>query len=161
MVAAMANFLGYDVYDLELTTVKDNSDLRKLLIETTGKSIIVIEDIDCSLDLTGQRKKKEKDENDAETGKEKDPISKKKREAEEESKRTSKVTLSGLEFHRWNLSCWGRQISTADVAENVMPKLRKQTENGEASSSKEEVAVKEDGVTSSKEVKQNGVIAQG
>jgi chaperone BCS1 len=110
MVAAMANFLGYDVYDLELTTVKDSSDLRKLLIETTGKSIIVIEDIDCLLDLTGQRKKKEKDENDAETGKEKDPISKKKREAEEESKRTSKVTLSGLEFHRWNLvSMWGRK----------------------------------------------------
>ncbi|KAG6742050.1 hypothetical protein POTOM_055334 [Populus tomentosa] len=76
MIAAMANFLGYD---LELTTVRDNSDLRKLLIETTGKSIVVIEDIDCSLDLTGQRKKKEKDENDAETGKEKDPISMKKR----------------------------------------------------------------------------------
>lgn len=96
MIAAMANFLGYDLYDLELTTVKDNSDLRKLLIETTGKSIVVIEDIDCSLDLTGQRKKKEKDENDAETGKEKDPISKKKKEVEEESKRTGKVTLSGL-----------------------------------------------------------------
>ncbi|KAL3568374.1 hypothetical protein D5086_031025 [Populus alba] len=96
MIAAMANFLGYDLYDLELTTVKDNGDLRKLLIETTGKSIVVIEDIDCSLDLTGQRKKKEKDENDAETGKEKDPISKKKKEAEEESKRTGEVTLSGL-----------------------------------------------------------------
>uniref|UniRef100_A0A0D3A8V8 AAA+ ATPase domain-containing protein n=1 Tax=Brassica oleracea var. oleracea TaxID=109376 RepID=A0A0D3A8V8_BRAOL len=52
MVAAMANFLDYDVYDLELTTVKDNTELRRLLIETSGKSIIVIEDIDCSLDLT-------------------------------------------------------------------------------------------------------------
>lgn len=58
MVAAMANFLDYDVYDLELTTVKDNTELRRLLIETSGKSIIVIEDIDCSLDLTGQRKQK-------------------------------------------------------------------------------------------------------
>ena len=96
MITAMVNFLGYEVYDLELTTVKDNSDLWKLLIETTGKSIVVIEDIDCSLDLTGQRKKREKDENDAETGKENDPISKKKKEAEEESKRTGKVTLSGL-----------------------------------------------------------------
>ncbi|KAJ6960570.1 hypothetical protein NC653_038563 [Populus alba x Populus x berolinensis] len=38
----------------------------------------------------------EKDENDAETGKEKDPISKKKKEAEEESKRTGEVTLSGI-----------------------------------------------------------------
>ncbi|GLU01979.1 hypothetical protein SLE2022_192540 [Rubroshorea leprosula] len=34
MIAAMANFLNYDVYDLELTTVKDNTELRRLLIET-------------------------------------------------------------------------------------------------------------------------------
>ena len=60
MIAAMANFLDYDVYDLELTAVKDNTELRKLMIETSSKSIIVIEDIDCSLDLTGQRKKKAK-----------------------------------------------------------------------------------------------------
>ena len=61
MIAVMANLLHYDIYDVELTSVKDNTELRKLLIETTSKSIIVIEDIDCSLDLTGQRKKK-KDE---------------------------------------------------------------------------------------------------
>ncbi|KAL3596161.1 hypothetical protein D5086_007798 [Populus alba] len=84
MIAAMANLLDYDVYDLELTTIKDNSELRKLLIETKGKSIIVIEDIDCSLDLTGQRKKR-KEKDDDEADKEKDPISKKKKEAEEES----------------------------------------------------------------------------
>ncbi|PKI46400.1 hypothetical protein CRG98_033204 [Punica granatum] len=53
MIAAMANLLGYDLYDLELMAVKDNTELRKLLIETSSKSIIVIEDIDCSLDLTG------------------------------------------------------------------------------------------------------------
>ncbi|MED6192052.1 AAA-ATPase ASD, mitochondrial [Stylosanthes scabra] len=89
MIAAMANFMNYDLYDLELTAVKDNTELRKLLIETPSKSIIVIEDIDCSLDLTGQRKKK-KEENENE--KEKDPM---KRAQEEESK-GSKVTLSGL-----------------------------------------------------------------
>ncbi|XP_027925487.1 AAA-ATPase ASD, mitochondrial-like isoform X2 [Vigna unguiculata] len=67
MIAAMANLLGYDLYDLELTAVKDNTELRKLLIETSSKSIIVIEDIDCSLDLTGQRrKKKEKEEEEQE-----------------------------------------------------------------------------------------------
>ena len=60
MIAAMANFLDYDVYDLELTAVKNNTDLRKLFIETTGKSIIVIEDIDCSVDLTGKRRKSKK-----------------------------------------------------------------------------------------------------
>lgn len=60
MIAATANLLDYDVYDLELTSVRDNKELRRLLAETSSKSIIVIEEIDCSLDLTGQRKKKEK-----------------------------------------------------------------------------------------------------
>ncbi|KAL0307358.1 UNVERIFIED_CONTAM: AAA-ATPase ASD, mitochondrial [Sesamum angustifolium] len=58
MIAAMANLLKYDVYDLELTAVKDNTELRKLLIDTASKSIIVIEDIDCSLDLTGRGEEK-------------------------------------------------------------------------------------------------------
>ncbi|GKC00985.1 AAA-ATPase ASD, mitochondrial-like protein, partial [Tanacetum coccineum] len=61
MIAAMSNFLEYDIYDLELTSVQDNTDLRKLLTQTSTKSIIVIEDIDCSLDLTGKRKKKNED----------------------------------------------------------------------------------------------------
>ncbi|KAK7388504.1 hypothetical protein VNO78_23321 [Psophocarpus tetragonolobus] len=54
MIAAMANFLGYDIYDLELTEVHNNSELRKLLMKTTSKSIIVIEDIDCSINLTNR-----------------------------------------------------------------------------------------------------------
>ncbi|CAL9224145.1 unnamed protein product [Arabidopsis halleri] len=92
MIAAMANFLEYDVYDLELTTVKDNTELRRLLIETSGKSIIVIEDIDCSLDLTGQRKqKKEEEEDEDETS----PIEKQMKKDQGENK-GSKVTLSGL-----------------------------------------------------------------
>ncbi|KAF8659642.1 hypothetical protein HU200_058401 [Digitaria exilis] len=64
MIAAMANYLDYDIYDIELTSVHSNSELRKLFIETKGKSIIVIEDIDCSLDLSGARKKKNKEEED-------------------------------------------------------------------------------------------------
>ncbi|XP_048434615.1 AAA-ATPase ASD, mitochondrial-like [Pyrus x bretschneideri] len=90
MIAAMSNLMDYDVYDLELTTVKDNTELRKLLIDTPSKSIIVIEDIDCSLDLTGQRKK-EKDEEDKEENK--DPFRKMR---EDQEKTPSKVTLSGL-----------------------------------------------------------------
>ena len=94
MIAAMANLLAYDVYDLELTAVKDNMELRKLLIETTSKSIIVIEDIDCSLDLTGQRKKKgdklSDDEND------KVGLELGRKEAKEDGSSGSKVTLSGL-----------------------------------------------------------------
>ena len=53
--------------------MRTNTDLRKLFIETTSKSIIIIiEDIDCSLDLTGKRKKKKKQaaaEGDGESGK--------------------------------------------------------------------------------------------
>ncbi|KAL9293074.1 AAA-ATPase [Arabidopsis thaliana] len=59
MITAMANLLNYSIYDLELTAIQNNSELRKLLTATSNKSIIVIEDIDCSLDLTGKRKKKE------------------------------------------------------------------------------------------------------
>ncbi|KAK3006802.1 hypothetical protein RJ639_015763 [Escallonia herrerae] len=92
MIAAMANLLRYDVYDLELTAVKDNSELRKLLIETTSKSIIVIEDIDCSLDLTGQRKKKgDKCEELEEMVK-----AEASRKEPKEDNMSSRVTLSGL-----------------------------------------------------------------
>ncbi|CAA7032873.1 unnamed protein product [Microthlaspi erraticum] len=90
MISAIANFLEYDVYDLELTTVKDNSELKKLLLETQGKSIIVVEDIDCSLDLTGQRKTKKEEDDDEE--KKKEAEKKERREGEKQSK----VTLSGL-----------------------------------------------------------------
>lgn len=58
MIAAMANFLGYDIYDLELTEVHNNSELRKLLMKTSSKSIIVIEDIDCSINLTNRKNNK-------------------------------------------------------------------------------------------------------
>ncbi|KAK7316371.1 hypothetical protein VNO77_35370 [Canavalia gladiata] len=91
MIAAMANLLGYDLYDLELTAVKDNTELRKLLIETSSKSIIVIEDIDCSLDLSGQRRKKK----EVEEEQEKDPRQKQLGMQEKDAK-TSQVTLSGL-----------------------------------------------------------------
>lgn len=37
MIAAIANFLHYDVYDLELTAVKDNTELRQLLIEISKR----------------------------------------------------------------------------------------------------------------------------
>ncbi|KAL1210559.1 AAA-ATPase [Cardamine amara subsp. amara] len=59
LIAAMANYLGYDIYDLELTEVQNNSELRKLLMKTSSKSIIVIEDIDCSISLTKRGKIKQ------------------------------------------------------------------------------------------------------
>ncbi|XP_004310209.1 PREDICTED: probable mitochondrial chaperone BCS1-B [Fragaria vesca subsp. vesca] len=51
LIAAMANYLKFDIYDLELTYLQSNSELRRLLVSTANRSIIVIEDIDCSIEL--------------------------------------------------------------------------------------------------------------
>ncbi|KAJ4770392.1 P-loop containing nucleoside triphosphate hydrolases superfamily protein [Rhynchospora pubera] len=80
LVAAMANFLRYDIYDLELTEVRSNALLRSLLINTTSRSILVIEDIDCSVELQ-QREKDKKP---------------KPKEDSSPNDDESKVTLSGL-----------------------------------------------------------------
>ncbi|VFQ99270.1 unnamed protein product [Cuscuta campestris] len=48
-VAGMAKFLGYDVYDIDLCRVSDDSDLKMLLLQTKSKSVIVIEDLDRHL----------------------------------------------------------------------------------------------------------------
>ncbi|XP_022003862.1 AAA-ATPase ASD, mitochondrial [Helianthus annuus] len=120
MIAAMANLLEYDIYDLELASVNDNTDLRKLLIETSSKSIIVIEDIDCSLDLTGQRKDKKDDKED-----EKDPI--KQMEKMKKKKKGSEVTLSGLlNFIDGLWSACGRErliVFTTNHIEKLDPAL--------------------------------------
>ncbi|XP_022741175.1 AAA-ATPase At5g17760-like [Durio zibethinus] len=55
LVAAMANYLKFDVYDLQLANIMRDSDLRKLLPATGNRSILVIEDIDCSVDLPDRR----------------------------------------------------------------------------------------------------------
>jgi mitochondrial chaperone BCS1 len=51
LVASIANYLKFDVYDLELTEVRWNSSLRRLLIGMSNRSILVIEDIDCTVEL--------------------------------------------------------------------------------------------------------------
>ncbi|KAL5198239.1 hypothetical protein ABZP36_001751 [Zizania latifolia] len=50
LVAAMANYLRFNLYDLDLSEVHLNSSLQKLLINMPNKSILVIEDIDCCFD---------------------------------------------------------------------------------------------------------------
>jgi hypothetical protein len=92
MVAAMVNYLHYDVYDLELTSVHTNTDLCKLFIGTINKSII-IEDIDCSLDLTGKRKKKKKTDSTDTSNNKDGPLGP---PSPKEDKSDSKVTLSGM-----------------------------------------------------------------
>uniref|UniRef100_A0A0D6QR57 AAA+ ATPase domain-containing protein n=1 Tax=Araucaria cunninghamii TaxID=56994 RepID=A0A0D6QR57_ARACU len=120
MIAAMANFLDYDIYDLELTEVKSNTELRKLLIATTNKSIIVIEDIDCSLDLSNRTKKKVKKEKTDEN--KEGPAGKGESENEE-----SKVTLSGvLNFTDGLWSCCGSEriiIFTTNHIDRLDPAL--------------------------------------
>ncbi|KAF8015466.1 LOW QUALITY PROTEIN: hypothetical protein BT93_H1089 [Corymbia citriodora subsp. variegata] len=56
MIAAMANFLGYDIYNLELTEVPSNSELQNLLRKTNANSIIVIKDIDWLVNPSNRSK---------------------------------------------------------------------------------------------------------
>ncbi|KQK04606.1 AAA-ATPase At3g50940 [Brachypodium distachyon] len=78
LIAAMANHLRFDIYDLELTGVESNSDLRRLLVGMTNRSILVVEDIDCTIEL-----KQREDEEQAKS-------------SSTEKKAEDKVTLSGL-----------------------------------------------------------------
>jgi chaperone BCS1 len=50
MVAAMTNYLRFNIYDLDLSQVRSNSVLQCLLTDMSNKSILVIEDIDCCFD---------------------------------------------------------------------------------------------------------------
>lgn len=45
-IAAAANLLDYDVYYVNLSQVADEADLNSLLLRTTSKSLIVVEDLD-------------------------------------------------------------------------------------------------------------------
>ncbi|CAN6172721.1 unnamed protein product [Urochloa humidicola] len=92
----MANYLDYDIYDVEVTSVSTNTDLRKLFIETTGKSIIVIEDTDCSLDLTGKRRRQKLSATGTADGGDNDATKKKKKKGPGNGDDERKVTLSGV-----------------------------------------------------------------
>lgn len=63
LICAMANFLKFDIYGLDLAGVRNAATLKSLLIETSNKSIIVIEDIDCSVPLQN-RNSEDIDDND-------------------------------------------------------------------------------------------------
>ncbi|CAI9109351.1 OLC1v1009157C1 [Oldenlandia corymbosa var. corymbosa] len=67
----------------------ENAELKQLLIETSSKSIMVIKDIDCSLDLTGARKIKKNGKDET-----KDEMMKQNKREDQEKK--SRVTLSGV-----------------------------------------------------------------
>ncbi|KAF8726868.1 hypothetical protein HU200_019348 [Digitaria exilis] len=81
LIAAMANHLRFNIYDLELTAVQSNSDLRTLLVGISSRSILVVEDIDCTIKLQ-QREEAEEDTS--------------KSNSTDQDKGRDKVTLSGL-----------------------------------------------------------------
>ncbi|XP_051141036.1 AAA-ATPase At5g17760-like isoform X2 [Andrographis paniculata] len=64
LIAAMANYLKFDIYDLELSNVRQDSDLRKVLLRTANKSILVIEDIDCTVKLPNRNCPTDDDDDD-------------------------------------------------------------------------------------------------
>ncbi|KAK2636737.1 hypothetical protein Ddye_031529 [Dipteronia dyeriana] len=43
------------IYDLELASMYSNSELRRLLVSTSNRSILVIEDIDCSMEMQNRQ----------------------------------------------------------------------------------------------------------
>ncbi|GJN32469.1 hypothetical protein PR202_gb20983 [Eleusine coracana subsp. coracana] len=56
MVAAMANYLRFNIYDLDISAVNSNSSLQWLLTNMSNKSILVIEDIDCCFSARSRSK---------------------------------------------------------------------------------------------------------
>ncbi|KAK1374062.1 26S protease regulatory subunit 8-like [Heracleum sosnowskyi] len=61
LVAAMANYLKFDIYDLQLMNVTSDFEFRRLLLGTANRSILVIEDIDCSVELPDRKIKDNRD----------------------------------------------------------------------------------------------------
>ncbi|PRQ53715.1 putative ATPase, AAA-type, core, P-loop containing nucleoside triphosphate hydrolase [Rosa chinensis] len=102
LIAAMANHLGYDTYALDLTAVEGNTELWKLLIETSSKSII-IEDIDCALDFSGQMRKRRANGEEEERGK---------LRIQETETKPYQVTLSSILNFIDGLgsACWGERL---------------------------------------------------
>nr|KYP66924.1 hypothetical protein KK1_013235 [Cajanus cajan] len=86
LIAAMANHLKFDVYDLELSSVYSNSDLMRALSETSNRSIIVIEDIDCNREVHVRSTSKAPSDSDSDSDYDRKHLKVK----------TGRFTLSGL-----------------------------------------------------------------
>ncbi|KAI5063612.1 hypothetical protein GOP47_0022159 [Adiantum capillus-veneris] len=100
MIAAIAKHVEYDIYDLELTKVSDNAELKSLLIQTTRKAVIVIEDIDCSVQLSNRTAAEDMDSMSSESHESSTGVSNEGR----------KLTLSGLlNFTDGLWSCCGEE----------------------------------------------------
>uniref|UniRef100_A0A0E0LLC3 AAA+ ATPase domain-containing protein n=1 Tax=Oryza punctata TaxID=4537 RepID=A0A0E0LLC3_ORYPU len=59
LIAAMANYLRFNLYDLDLSEVHSNSALQRLLIGMPNRSILIVEDIDCCFSARSREDGKE------------------------------------------------------------------------------------------------------
>ncbi|EEF31645.1 ATP binding protein, putative [Ricinus communis] len=55
LIAAIANYLNFDIYNLNLSAVNSDSSLEYLLLHMSNRSILVVEDIDCSIMLQNRQ----------------------------------------------------------------------------------------------------------
>ncbi|XVE87413.1 hypothetical protein DITRI_Ditri18aG0115600 [Diplodiscus trichospermus] len=105
LIAAMANHLNFDIYNLNLSAVSSDLALQNLLLSMGNHSILVIEDIDCSVKLQNR-----------ESGLDQ-PVKYKQ----------NKVTLSGLlNFFDGILSCCGEGkilVATTNYKDRIDPAL--------------------------------------
>ncbi|KAM2099802.1 hypothetical protein ACFX1T_027034 [Malus domestica] len=60
LIAAMANYLHFNIYDLELSSINGDSELKEILLSTKNRSILTIEDIDSSIDVENRESEEEK-----------------------------------------------------------------------------------------------------
>ncbi|EEF40805.1 conserved hypothetical protein [Ricinus communis] len=67
LIAAMANYLSYDVYDLNLANINSDAGLRRAILDVDRKSIIVIEDINCNAEVH-DRSKSDSSDSDSDSG---------------------------------------------------------------------------------------------
>ncbi|XWS29208.1 hypothetical protein CRYUN_Cryun24cG0008800 [Craigia yunnanensis] len=106
LIAAMANHLNFDIYNLNLSAVSSDFVLQNLLLGMANRSILVIEDIDCFIELQNR-----------ESGIEK-PI---------RYQKQNKMTLSGLlNFFDGILSCCGEGkilVATTNYKDRIDPAL--------------------------------------
>ncbi|CAN6183573.1 unnamed protein product [Urochloa humidicola] len=84
LVAAMANYLHFNLYDLDISEVQSNSTLQRLLLGMANKSILVIEDIDCCFTAKSREEKPDDAGSDSSSDSDKGPPA------------TEGITLSGL-----------------------------------------------------------------
>ncbi|KAJ1264333.1 hypothetical protein BS78_09G255400 [Paspalum vaginatum] len=119
LIAAMANHLRFNVYDLELTAVDSNCYLRRLLVSVPSRSILVVEDIDCTIHIK-QREKQQLLQGESRDDDDDD-------HHHHQEKMRDKVTLSGLlNFVDGLWSAGGEQriiIFTTNYKERLDPAL--------------------------------------